>query len=68
SVFYHYRQFCTQTHCDSSYKGIGLTQHSDTSNYLRADGHVENLKYTAVMWDYFTVQHSPTYGRSRFLY
>ena len=62
SVFYHYLQFCTKTRCNSTYQGIGLTQHNDTSNYLRADGHVENLKYTAVLWDYFTVQRSPTYG------
>ena len=61
SVFYHYNQFCTKTHCDANYKGIGLTQHNDTSNYLRADGHVENLKYTAVRWDYFVVQYSAVY-------
>ena len=62
SVFYHYKQFCTKTYCDSNYKGgIGLTQHNDTSNYLRADGHVENLKYSAVQWDYFVVHYAAVY-------
>ena len=62
SVFYHYLQFCTKTQCDSSYKGgIGLTQHNDTSNFLRADGHVENLKYSAVRWDYFVVHYTTVY-------
>ena len=69
SLFYHYLQFCTKTQCNSSYKGgIGLTQHNDTSNYLRADGHVENLKYTAVRWDYFVVQRSPTYWNRSLYY
>ena len=68
SVFYHYNQFCTKTHCNSNGQGIGLTQHNDTSNYLRADGHVENLKYTAVRWDYFVVQRSPTYWNRSLYY
>ena len=62
SVFFHYLQFCTKKYAYTGYQGIGLTQHNDTSNYLRADGHVENLKYSAVRWDYFVVHYTAVYG------
>ena len=62
--FSHYNQFCTKAYTFySNGRGIGLTQHNDTSNYLRADGHVENLKYSAVRWDYFVVHYTSYWHR-----
>ena len=56
TTFDQYAQFCTRTHViPSKTGGIGLTQHDNSSNYLRADGHVENLPYSAVRWDNFSV-------------
>ena len=45
--------------------GIGLTQHDNSSNYLRADGHVENLPQTAVRWDNFVI-YKTNYGGTGF--
>lgn len=52
TVFDRYADFCTKS---MKTGGLGLTQHDNTSNYLRADGHVENIVYTAVRWDNFSV-------------
>ena len=66
TVFAAYAQFCTTSYAHSDYRGIGLTQHNDTSNYLRADGHVENLKYSAVRWDNFVVHDTKWGGKAFF--
>jgi len=68
TVFDQYTQLCTKTsgRMGASSGAIGMTQHNETSNYLRADGHVENLKYTAVLWDYFVVNYT-SYWDSSFL-
>ena len=65
TIFAVYAQFCTTSYAHRDYRGIGLTQHNDTSNYLRADGHVENLKYSAVRWDNFVV-HDTKWGVQAF--
>jgi len=57
TVFDRYADFCTKSaKIGSQHGGIGLTQHDNSSNYLRADGHVENLPYSAVRWDNFVVR------------
>ena len=57
TVFDRYADFCTKSaKIGSQDGGIGLTQHDNSSNYLRADGHVENLPYSAVRWDNFVVR------------
>ena len=69
TVFERYAQLCTKTSGrmgSTTNAGIGMTQHNDTSNYLRADGHVENLKYSAVLWDYFAVHRTKWWDSSFF--
>ena len=57
TVFDRYADFCTKSAKKTNQNGgIGLTQHDNSSNYLRADGHVENLPYSAVRWDNFVVR------------
>ena len=67
--FNTFQQFCTKTHIrgGTSNGGIGLTQHGDTSNYLRADGHVVNQRFSAVRWDNFAI-HDTTYGVLYYFY
>ena len=56
TVFDRYADFCTRAMTIGTQRGgIGLTQHDNSSNYLRADGHVENLVYSQVRWDNFAV-------------
>ena len=60
TVFDRFADFCTQSvKIVSQNGGIGLTQHDNASNYLRADGHVENIIYSAVRWDNFVVHNTP---------
>jgi len=58
TVFDRYANFCTRETTLST-GGMGLNQHDNSSNYLRADGHVENLVYSAVRWDNFVVHDTP---------
>ena len=57
TTFNSYANFCTTTAVrnHSGTGGLGLTQHDNVSNYLRADGHVEPIKFSDVRWDYFVV-------------
>ena len=68
SVFDRYAHLCTKQsgRKGSTSGGIGMTQHNDTSNYLRADGHVEDLRYSEVLWDYFVVHRTKWWDCSFF--
>lgn len=69
TTFNYYSSFCSKTAIrnNSGDGGIGLTQHDNASNYLRADGHVETIKLSDVRWDNFVVWET-TYGVRSFYY